>query len=253
MSVEWSREYETILIGRCDKARCMGWLCVHASNYYNTQRTYLLVPASVISWILNVFGMVATYVGKEKLSEATVILIVSLGNFIVATLTSIAERSKAGDKVELFNQTARDYNLVASQIKHQLMLPPENRRLVTKVIEETEKKYNDLMRSTPNIPDPITKSFMKVNANRPGFDCIEKPEGLLELKPSKYSSRAYSHRHLQVEEDECEKYRTNEDNFKIKNTRRHLLRPTFKDSKHNKDHIELEVFENKYTDISGNS
>ena len=181
----WTKEYELILVDRCDKAKCMGWLCTHTSNYYNNQRRMLLVPASAVSWFLNVFGMLATYLGKDKISEPLVILIVSLGNFIVATLTTIAEQGKAGDKVELFNQTSRDYNLIASEINHQIRLPPRNRKPVMKVLIETEKKYNDLMKSTPNIPEPITKDFIKKNQKLPGFEDISKPEGIIELSSCK--------------------------------------------------------------------
>jgi len=179
---DWDQVYEFILVDRCDKAKCMGWLCTHTSNYYNNQRRMLLVPASAVSWFLNVFGMLATYLGKEKISEPLVILIVSLGNFIVATLTTIAEQGKAGDKVELFNQTSRDYNLIASEINHQIRLPPCNRKPVMKVLIDTEKRYNDLLKSTPNIPEPITKDFIKKNQNLHGFDSISKPEGMIELK-----------------------------------------------------------------------
>ena len=184
---DWDKEYELILVDRGDKAKCMGWLCTHTSNYYNNQRRMLLVPASAVSWFLNVFGMFATYLGKEKISEPLVILIVSLGNFIVATLTTIAEQGKAGDKVELFNQTSRDYNLIASEINHQIRLPPYNRKPVMKVLIDTEKRYNDLIKSTPNIPEPITKDFIKKNQKLPGFEDISKPEGIIELTSCKHN------------------------------------------------------------------
>jgi hypothetical protein len=177
----WDKEYELILVDRGDKAKCMGWLCTHTSNYYDKQRRMLLVPASAVSWFLNVFGMFATYLGKEKISEPLVILIVSLGNFIVATLTTIAEQGKAGDKVELFNQTSRDYNLIASEINHQIRLPPCNRKPVMKVLIDTEKRYNDLIKSTPNIPEPITKDFTQRNYRHPSFNEMAKPEGMINL------------------------------------------------------------------------
>jgi len=177
----WDNDYELILVDRGDKAKCMGWLCTHTSNYYNNQRRMLLVPASAVSWFLNVFGMFATYLGKEKISEPLVILIVSLGNFIVATLTTIAEQGKAGDKVELFNQTSRDYNLIASEINHQIRLPPYNRKPVMKVLIDTEKRYNDLIKSTPNIPEPITKDFTQRYYRHPSFNEMAKPEGMINL------------------------------------------------------------------------
>ena len=181
MGEEWTNEFEIILAGRCDKARCMGWLCAHTSTYYGNQRTGLLLPASVISWSLNIFGMIATYIGKERLSEDIVILVVSLGNFIVATLTSIAERGKAGDKVELFSQTARDFNLIASEIKHQLMLPRQHRKHVRTLLDGSELKYNDLMKSTPNIPDPVINGFMRKHRKDMNFNKMAKPESLMIL------------------------------------------------------------------------
>ena len=60
----WTESIEKILAGIGEKANCMSKLCTLASKHYDTQRTYLLLPASIISWGLNIFGMVATYMGR---------------------------------------------------------------------------------------------------------------------------------------------------------------------------------------------
>ena len=178
---KWNETYETILVHKSDKSRYMAMLCHHTSNYYNRQRKNLLVPASVISWCLNIFGMVSTYFGKEKISEPLVILIVSLGNFIIATLTTIAENNKAGDKVELFNQTSRDYNLIASEIKQELMLPSDNRASVMKIIIETQRRYDDLMKSTPNIPENVIYSFINKHRKDSEFLYMVQPENIINM------------------------------------------------------------------------
>jgi len=178
---KWNETYETILVHKSDKSRYMAMLCHHTSTYYNRQRKILLVPASIISWSLNIFGMVSTYFGKEKISEPLVILIVSLGNFIIATLTTIAENNKAGDKVELFNQTSRDYNLIASEIKQELMLPPDNRASVMKIIIETQRRYDDLMKSTPNIPENIIYSFINKHKRDQEFLYMVQPENIINM------------------------------------------------------------------------
>ena len=41
------------------------------------------------------------------------------------------------------------------------------------------------MKSTPNIPEPITKDFIKQNQKLPGFEDISKPEGIIELSSCK--------------------------------------------------------------------
>jgi len=178
---KWNQTYENILIHKSDKSRYMAMLCHHTSTYYNRQRKNLLVPASIISWCLNIFGMVTTYFGKEKISEPLVILIVSLGNFIIATLTTIAENNKAGDKVELFNQTSRDYNLIASEIKQELMLPPDNRASVMKIIIETQRRYDDLMKSTPNIPENVIYSFINKHKKDREFLYMVQPENIINM------------------------------------------------------------------------
>ena len=157
----WTRELEHILIVKSDNAKCMGRLCAVASNYYNRQRSYLLIPASVIAWCLNIFGIVATFTGEEIITPSLTILVASIGNFIVATLTTIAEKAAAGDKVELYNQTSRDYYLIASEISHTLMLHPRLRSPALQVIADSEKRYSDLMKGTMNLSDRIIDEFFQ--------------------------------------------------------------------------------------------
>ena len=180
-SKEWSREFEEILIVKADKSKCMGKLCSYTSTYYGKQRTYLLVPASVLAWCLNIFGMFATYYGSTKIPDPLVILITSIGNFIIASFTTIAEKSQAGDKVELFNQTSREYVLIASEISQQLMYEPANRIPPMQLITDMARKYNDLMRSTPNIPQNIVDDFRIENKNNLDYLRMHKPEHMVEM------------------------------------------------------------------------
>lgn len=158
---KWTPELEHILIVKSDNAKCMGRLCAVASNYYNRQRSYLLIPASVIAWCLNIFGIVATFTGEEIITPSLTILVASIGNFIVATLTTIAEKAAAGDKVELYNQTSRDYYLIASEISHTLMLHPRLRNSPLQVIADSEKRYSDLMKGSMNLSDRIIDDFFR--------------------------------------------------------------------------------------------
>ncbi len=178
---EWSREFEEILIVKADKSKCMGKLCSYTSTYYGRQRTYLLVPASVLAWCLNIFGMFATYYGSTKIPDPLVILITSIGNFIIASFTTIAEKSQAGDKVELFNQTSREYILIASEISQQLMYEPANRIPPMQLINDMARKYNDLMRSTPNIPQNIVDDFRRHNEQNRDYLRMHKPEQMVEM------------------------------------------------------------------------
>ena len=102
----WSNETDNILCSISDYSKCMARLCIYVSEYHQRQRTYLLGPAAVLSWGLTIFGMFATYYGNQTLPDATVILINSLLNFIIATFTTVAEKSQAGSKIELFQQLA---------------------------------------------------------------------------------------------------------------------------------------------------
>ena len=60
----WNIVIERIIAEIAERAKCMAVLCSHASKYYDRQRTYLLVPASTISWGLNIFGMISSYLGS---------------------------------------------------------------------------------------------------------------------------------------------------------------------------------------------
>ena len=192
---EWSQEFEQILMVKSDMSKCMGRLCAHTSSYYRKQRTWLLVPASTIAWSLNLFGMFATYYGNDKIPESLVILIASIGNFIVATFTTIAEKSQVGDKVELFNQTSREYTIIASEITQALMYHPCNRKPPRQLIDSMDRKYNDLMKSTPNIPEIIIQEFKLRNNNNEDFSRMSKPEHIVDIKPTSsiiYKAKKYA-------------------------------------------------------------
>jgi hypothetical protein len=157
----WNYVIEDVISSVAERAKCMAVLCSHASKYYDRQRTYLLVPASTISWGLNIFGMVSTYVGSGVISESLVVLIASIGNFVIATITTVAEKSKAGDKVELFNQASKDFHLIYSEISTQLSFEPKLRGPPLELFYKSDEQYKRLLQSIPNIPECVVSIFYK--------------------------------------------------------------------------------------------
>ena len=155
----WNYVIEDVISRIAERAKCMAVLCSYASKYYDRQRTYLLVPASTISWSLNIFGMISTYLGSEVISESLVVLIASMGNFIIATITTVAEKSKAGDKVELFNQASKDFHLIYSEISTQLSFEPQLRIMPHDFFRQSDERYKRLLQSIPNIPDSVVLNF----------------------------------------------------------------------------------------------
>ena len=155
----WNIVIEQIIAEIGERSKCMSVLCSYAYKYYDRQRTYLLVPASTISWGLNIFGMVSTYLGSEVISETLVVLIASIGNFITATITTVAEKSKAGDKVELFNQASKDFYLIYSEISTQLSFEPKLRIMPKDLFRQSDERYKRLLQSIPNIPDSVVLNF----------------------------------------------------------------------------------------------
>ena len=155
----WNIVIEQIIAEIGERSKCMSVLCSYAYKYYDRQRTYLLVPASIISWGLNIFGMISTYLGTEVISETLVVLIASIGNFITATITTVAEKSKAGDKVELFNQASKDFHLIYSEISTQLSFEPKLRTMPNDLFRQSDERYKRLLQSIPNIPDSVVLNF----------------------------------------------------------------------------------------------
>ena len=155
----WNIVIEQIIAEIGERSKCMSVLCSFAYKYYDRQRTYLLVPASIISWGLNIFGMISTYLGTEVISETLVVLIASIGNFITATITTVAEKSKAGDKVELFNQASKDFHLIYSEISTQLSFEPQLRTIPNDFFRQSDERYKRLLQSIPNIPDSVVLDF----------------------------------------------------------------------------------------------
>ena len=155
----WNIVIEQIIAEIGERSKCMSVLCSYAYKYYDRQRTYLLVPASIISWGLNIFGMVSTYLGTEVIDETLVVLIASIGNFITATITTVAEKSKAGDKVELFNQASKDFHLIYSEISTQLSFEPQLRTMPHDFFRQSDERYKRLLQSIPNIPDSVVLDF----------------------------------------------------------------------------------------------
>jgi hypothetical protein len=157
----WNYVIEDVISRVAERAKCMAVLCSYASKYYDRQRTYLLVPASTISWGLNIFGMISTYLGSEVISESLVVLIASMGNFIIATITTVAEKSKAGDKVELFNQASKDFHLIYSDISTQLSFEPQLRGPPSDLFDKSDEQYKRLLQSIPNIPESLVSKFYR--------------------------------------------------------------------------------------------
>ena len=178
----WTESIEKILAGIGEKANCMSKLCTLASKHYDKQRTYLLLPASIISWGLNIFGMVATYMGPDDISEPFVILVASIGNFVVATLTTVAEKSKAGDKVELFNQASKEFYLLYSNISAELSFEPKQRCLPLDLLKTSRDRYNVLLQSNPNIPDSVIKIFWMKAMARKVDQNVSFPDHILNLQ-----------------------------------------------------------------------
>jgi len=183
----WTDETEQILCRKADYSKCMARLCTSTGEYYQRHRTYLLVPAASLSWGLTIFGIIATYLGNNTISEPLIILINGLINFIIATFTTIAEKSQAGSKVELFQQLSRDYYSLANDISQELVKSPETRPAVTNFMKNTNTRYRDLEKSTPPIPRTVVETFI-YNEERvnPGWGRMYKPDILSELDPTSF-------------------------------------------------------------------
>ena len=182
----WTEETEQILCRKADYSKCMARLCTSTGEYYQRHRTYLLVPAATLSWGLTIFGIIATYLGNSAISEPLIILINGLINFIIATFTTVAEKSQAGSKVELFQQLSRDYYSLANDIGQELVKSPETRPGVTNFMKNTDTRYRDLEKSTPPIPRPVVTFFISQEQLNHGWNKMYKPDILSELTPTRY-------------------------------------------------------------------
>ncbi len=182
----WTEESEQILCRKADCSKCMARLCSSTGEYYQKHRTYLLVPAATLSWGLTIFGIIATYLGNSAISEPLIILINGLINFIIATFTTVAEKSQAGSKVELFQQLSRDYYSLANDISQELAKSPETRSMVTNFMKNADTRYRDLEKSTPPIPRPVVTFFISQEQLNNSWNKMYKPDILSELTPTRY-------------------------------------------------------------------
>lgn len=156
---EWSKETDNIVCTISDYSKCMARLCIYVSEHHQRMRTYLLGPAAVLSWALTIFGMFATYYGNKKIPDPTVILINSLLNFIIATFTTVAEKSQAGSKIELFQQLARDFFNLSGTISMELSKEPCCRLPVSPFVTNMNLRYKDLENSVPPLPQALLTAF----------------------------------------------------------------------------------------------
>ena len=181
----WTEESEQILCRKADCSKCMARLSTSTGEYYQRHRTYLLVPAAALSWGLTIFGIIATYIGNRGISEPLIILINGLINFIIATFTTVAEKSQAGSKVELFQQLSRDYYSLANDISQELAKSPETRPMVTNFMKNADIRYRDLEKSTPPIPRPVVALFINhEQSTNLDWHQIHKPDILSTLTPT---------------------------------------------------------------------
>jgi hypothetical protein len=183
---EWGHEIEHIICIIGDKSKCMSGLLSFASNNNQEQRTRLLVPAAVLSWMLNIFGIVAAYLGDKRLSPSIVVLISSLLNFIIATFTTVAEKSQAGSKIELYQKLSRDYSSLSDTITIELEKHPCLRESALHFMNSMVQKYKDLENTTPTIDRILLIEFnkyMRIRERNSGVnDIIHKPSILREIE-----------------------------------------------------------------------
>jgi hypothetical protein len=184
---EWTQEIDMILCRIGDCSKCMAKLCTYVSEYHQSQRAYLLIPAAVFSWGLTIFGMFATYYGKEKLPDSKVILVNSLINFVIATFTTVAEKSQAGTKVELFQQLARDFYNLSGTITMELSKQPCNRIPVSTFLANTNTRYKDLENSVPPLSQALIIEFIKSVRKEEYWRQMHKPNIMSELSPTEAS------------------------------------------------------------------
>ena len=186
----WSPETDTIICCISDYSKCMAHLCIYVSEYHQRQRTFLLGPAAVLSWGLTIFGMFATYYGNERLPDASVILINSLLNFIIATFTTVAEKSQAGSKIDLFQQLARDFFNLSGTISMELSKEPKDRVAVNPFVGNMNSRYRDLENSVPPLSQALLHEFTvcmegKERSNQQQlWNSIPKPNMLSPLSPT---------------------------------------------------------------------
>jgi hypothetical protein len=170
---QWQDNFEELICVQGDHSQVMGSLCMFTSDYYKSKRTWLLGPAACLSWSLNIFGIVVTFIGAENISNALVILINSLFNFVIATLTTIAEKNNAGSNVELYIQFSREYMAISDNITQEISKHPAQRKVMAHAfLEEVTSEYNDIWKRTPHIPSDIVDLFNKRTAHLESMEHI---------------------------------------------------------------------------------
>lgn len=163
---QWQDNFEELICVQGDHSQVMGSLCMFTSDYYKSKRTWLLGPAAFLSWGLNIFGIFVTFIGTENISNALIILINSLLNFVIATLTTIAEKNNAGSNVELYIQFSREYMAISDNITQEISKHPAQRKVMAHdFLEEVTSEYNDIWKRTPHIPSDIIYLFNKRTAH----------------------------------------------------------------------------------------
>lgn len=161
-TVQWQTNLEELICVQGDHSKIMGSLCMFTSDYYKSKRTWLLGPAALLSWGLNIFGIIVTFIGAGNISHAFVILINSLINFVIATLTTIAEKNNAGSSIELYIQFSREYMAISDNITQEISKHPAQREVMAPAfLEKITSEYNDIWKRTPHIPSNIVCLFNK--------------------------------------------------------------------------------------------
>ena len=164
----WNENLEKILVSYGEKAQAYVWMHIESYSYYNTISNLIQILILVLSTILSAETILPTALityWQVETYNLTIMLIKNIITYII-TILSILQNFFKFEQVKNNHKTALStFMQLSSDISHTLCLKRADRPSGANYVAQKIKKYDELVMTSPNIPNHIINRFKKVFKN----------------------------------------------------------------------------------------
>ena len=171
---EWSVEHEHILAEWADKAMCYRWLHTRSNALFSNLNAWYTIPCIIISTLAGTANFAQARVPIEY--QALFTMIVGGINILGGIISTIQQFLKITQLNEAHRVSSIAWDKFYRNIKIELTKHPNERIVVSHMLNMSKEEFDRLMETSPVIPDKIITEFKNSFSKSTDYAEISKPE-----------------------------------------------------------------------------
>lgn len=163
----WNEQYETLLDSWAEKAAIYKWMHVKSYQHFMWMNDLYTFPIIIVSGLSALGGvaMLSQSSHERTIVDHAVSYLSALGNFVVATLTSLQKYKQYAELAERHRIAAVEYSKFYRDIKLELVLDPGDRKIAIEYSKTMKTVYDKLLSQAPEIPNFVSDMVEAMKKN----------------------------------------------------------------------------------------